>query len=1050
MLHRLRSFRIARGVVVTLLVIALFCNPIFVAAESVDSFLEASRAGQAWGEEMRPTAESLFGSGPGGGYTLLPGSENPVHLDLSDLFQDLDREEGAGHGIDYKGLYGKDAQVRTATETVNEALASEDSHTGAAYRMLLTSMQRSHPDLRNDPFFTQTDQVFRDLFSGEFSACEITERVKKTSYDAHVPDYRMCSRVVKPSGDCTIYHDVEVESEAVNVYIASRGRSWLTVEFDLINGTAQRVDPSDGLNFQAIVPTLDYEQLCGGDGASISREVGHWDWPDSSVGGTQDSTVHYRVLNLPTCENGLKGKIQIEDTTKSSDTEFKLSGRFLFHIGKVKKDVWGPESCIEDGLAAQGEMCEATITYSGVDSNGCASFGGYRFCDGDGKLGPAPLAGVPSTAQQIQVGALQCNFNVGPMDCWTDPQGNVQCPYNSGDQTNDCVALEADPSCAFINSECVEGAQDSNGNCFVYKDRYDCGYDVGIDTVSRENEYQCAGEVRCMGTECVAPQKTENTDFAKATAMLHVAQFIATDLTCSDSATSEGGDSNVDTGECEVFVGEPLKCKKAVGGIVNCCKAPQTVTLGDYIQMLFAMNKLSAEYLEYDVMAEAGSYAANAVNGAWTTIKDTDLWKKMTEPFASWFDSTAATTPASMPTVANFKQMMMRKTAEFIQETFGQEAAEALFRSAGSSSLNLANPSAAIEPSPMLQTMGSVFGAVMTAYMIYQLTMLAINIIWECEESEFELAVKRQLKVTHYVGSYCADRTPFGCIQERESYCVFTSPLSRIIQEQARAQLGISWGSKKNPNCRGLTIEEISSLDWSKIDLTEWIGILKTSGRLPETPEMMDRLYSMENLTGSGSALNVDGNRENTAERNFSRMAGVDMEGKREDARQLAWSGQTGGEHLVPEQQTASLFRYISGPLHFQSCGDGCALIHLGGEENENNWQSKSCGFFYNRGRIQVASPGAIKSATLEYVGWDDRSEISVNGDRVWADPWGGLPPAGTSQCELNNSWRQSVNVDLTPQFQTLDEVEIRHDVAVQGGGEGYLRIRVLFDPAAL
>ena len=34
----------------------------------------------------------------------------------------------------------------------------------------------------------------------------------------------------------------------------------------------------------------------------------------------------------------------------------------------------------------------------------------------------------------------------------------------------------------------------------------------------------------------------------------------------------------------------------------------------------------------------------------------------------------------------------------------------------------------------------------------------------------------------------------------------------------------MDWGSAKSPNCRGFTIEEFQMLDFSKIDLSEWIN----------------------------------------------------------------------------------------------------------------------------------------------------------------------------------------------------------------------------------
>jgi conjugal transfer mating pair stabilization protein TraN len=41
------------------------------------------------------------------------------------------------------------------------------------------------------------------------------------------------------------------------------------------------------------------------------------------------------------------------------------------------------------------------------------------------------------------------------------------------------------------------------------------------------------------------------------------------------------------------------------------------------------------------------------------------------------------------------------------------------------------------------------------------------------------------------------------------------------LQENARGQLGLNWDSPKHANCRGLMIDEISHLDFSKMDFSE-------------------------------------------------------------------------------------------------------------------------------------------------------------------------------------------------------------------------------------
>lgn len=52
-------------------------------------------------------------------------------------------------------------------------------------------------------------------------------------------------------------------------------------------------------------------------------------------------------------------------------------------------------------------------------------------------------------------------------------------------------------------------------------------------------------------------------------------------------------------------------------------------------------------------------------------------------------------------------------------------------------------------------------------------------------------------------------------------YCCFKNVLEKTIQVQGRQQLGKNFGSGGNPDCRGLTLEEIEQIDWSKIDFSE-------------------------------------------------------------------------------------------------------------------------------------------------------------------------------------------------------------------------------------
>ena len=118
----------------------------------------------------------------------------------------------------------------------------------------------------------------------------------------------------------------------------------------------------------------------------------------------------------------------------------------------------------------------------------------------------------------------------------------------------------------------------------------------------------------------------------------------------------------------------------------------------------------------------------------------------------------------------------------------------------------------------------------------------------QCNADEHELGFAREAKRTHYIGSYCTHSNLFGCYAHAYVYCVFTSKIGRIIQEQGRIQLGIGWGSPENPNCRGLSVNEIASIDFDLIDFSEYFGdVFAEMGATPSTADMQNIVDSYVN-----------------------------------------------------------------------------------------------------------------------------------------------------------------------------------------------------------
>lgn len=106
-----------------------------------------------------------------------------------------------------------------------------------------------------------------------------------------------------------------------------------------------------------------------------------------------------------------------------------------------------------------------------------------------------------------------------------------------------------------------------------------------------------------------------------------------------------------------------------------------------------------------------------------------------------------------------------------------------------------------------------------------QVAIMVVMELMSCEQEEQMLGMHREAGLCTYVGSHCSKKIKYiGCVETKKTYCCFNSKLARIINEQGRPQLGRDYGTSKNPNCYGFTPEEIGKIDFSKIDMSEFIA----------------------------------------------------------------------------------------------------------------------------------------------------------------------------------------------------------------------------------
>ncbi len=881
-------------------------------ANELSASFKSNQGGVSNGNISFPTIQN--GQFQSGGGTinvndLFPGTSSSNNDPSSYYFPDgnpnISELEGVYNSNDAMDTIGGNAK----TSLWNDANSGAPTISGSAYKVLLDASNQSKPDFKNDPIMNLSKSTYDDidLIAQGFGDCSADTVIKDKTIKSHVPDYYTCDRLYKPTGNCTITHTIEIAAEPADiVFLIDNSGSMGGVIHDLRNNvgafaqlltqdgsgdlrlggavyrnsdyTFNRVELTPNFNtfkswldgvrtagaptypFDAITWAANHYQWRGGDIRKVLVLVGNDD-----TGGNKSAAISALASNqveLFSFHNN--GDVKSIGTPLADYFSGPLLLKFAQNL-TVVSDKWTPQSCIEDGIASLEEFCSGSYTASPANDNTCVMLSGFQVCKGDpvyNLLGEPPLPNVPKLAARVDVSQLECSFNQGQGTCWIDKDGNEQCLENYQD-VDQCKKYEDNPQCGFISSQCVDGATGSQGNCYVHEEKYDCGYDVDVPSFDKETEYSCGGPIKCMGDDCLDINKTQSTDFARASALLNAAQFMTQDMSCEDIT----GENNT---YCKAFSGDEGECKIAVGGAQDCCEKPSGLSMGDYLTLMMSVPKLDGAIMALD--------SGSAIKGAYQAIRDPAIsgWTEITKPFTSYMENITGA-------IDNFTKPITDLAKEAIQ-ALKDEIAKITGKALGNASATgSAGVPAGASEGMMEQMVGqqaaSILSGIMAAYTAYVVAMMIIQIVWKCEEEEFELNAKRALNSCHQVGSYCKTKVLGACIEKRQTYCCFSSPLSKIIQQQIRPQLGLSWGSAKAPQCDGIPLNRLAEIDWEQVNLDEWLGLLQANGKFPESSAI-----DLDSLTGAGSVFNTDGTRLNAADRAQERLKGVDLDSVRKDA----------------------------------------------------------------------------------------------------------------------------------------------------------------------
>lgn len=846
--------------------VAVFASAAGVLSSPWAAFAQTPPPGAADGRELGEGL--LHGPTTDGEAIYFQGADGTQSIDTTELFQPGGSADDVAAVLE---AFGDDAEAGELAAAIQGRLASEDSQQAAAYRTVRDSARsRSHPDLASDPAFNRSQEILDGddpVFETFFEGCEEVEVPVGSGSSIHVPELHYCARVITPVQSCEINHRYETAlvrlvggeggiqscgAGCIDLYVGRVADNYWNGQCAVFEQEVRvQVENAAAITSAVLSEARwdDYMQILI-DGERI------WQGPNTNFPPETAGPCELRTNWAQTPGVDLTSQFQTNGALEflirvsvTGNGEGYARIRILFDEDRlVTVDDWsiGPEC--DALIAGMSDGACALTTMECLDGPAmdvpCLTVNGFEVCQDD--LSAGPIAGYSPLCRRGQITGT-CNFMAGPLECWTDPNGVQHCPQNEGAEPNGCAVFEDNPDCGFVDSSCLPFALGESGRCYAFDETWDCGYDVETPGGST-TRVSCDGPIRCMGDECVSAPRETNPDFAQAAATLSAMTFMAMETQCLED----------DPAQCEIFAGEAMECKRALGGYQDCCEQPVSVGLADYLQLTMASYDLAKKLHLGQTLANAGLN----VPGAWNAVRNyaSSSLSSITQPFTSAWGSLAQSYGgASVEAIESLsvealKQEMKNATAEFIRDRLGDEVANMFFQPTTDAAGNAV----------LSEGFATALNVVMWIYTIYLIVNILIDIIWACEEEEFLLAARREMNACIRVGTYCASDSAFGCIETRDAYCCYTSPLARIVMEGAAPQFNLDTGTPEAPDCAGLTIAQVAALDWSQIDLGQWYAILAENGIIPNDTATFDSDYALENVTRNQTAREPA---PNTAER---------------------------------------------------------------------------------------------------------------------------------------------------------------------------------------
>jgi conjugal transfer mating pair stabilization protein TraN len=857
-----------------------------------DEFINKAVEGQALGTDLMSGYSVPDVNSSTGQMTLTNGAVAGQTIQQNELFQEIQpgSMDGAAAAYGDSGAFG--AQVNSDISSLQTGTSTH----AYAYQTLMSS-NTSMPNISNDPMWKTSDDIYSlksPLINDLFSGCDKKTSFSEKSCEIHMEDLKTCKKSLKTES-CKVNRVITPLPDHLKPIqkVSVSNSSEVFFNDSLEQVTFQVGEPyngwgygDDGCYFESYTLTInvvDTSRLLSavltkvvGDGGARVIIDGTSIW-DLGGGGCHDIDPWQFSPNINILPYLTAGQHTITFTIFSDDDSTPDGGSYFtvtkkadiqesftdFPAGCRQRlfDAWPPSNSTAPTFISSGSLNDQASTdwWQCTDAATSRIFGGIVIDSTMMKyLTPilpdppvTPPAPICYTAETRRPGHIS-------LPCFTDKDGYQICPeydYNLEEHTS-CNELTSNPQCVYVGETCADGGTSPiTGACQDFIVTYDCGTNTpaSCNQVNEGEKTICDSQIRCMGGECVDQGTESNKDFIRAAAALQVLNKAQQDSNCNPS-----------TGDCALFAGEPMECQMAdmsILGQVDCCNMPIQGSWIDYMWLATNTWELADTSVEAYSIAQNGTVLTNMV-GSWNLVSTgsvfqapigamTNAWSAITQPFSSMYDSVASMLGEEIGTslgIEAAKQQVVQWMGEWIASAFGETAASTLLSATTSTAAGITTTTYSMAGS-MLSSIITVVGII---YAIYQIAKMVVQLIFACTEEEVKLNMLKEQRLctrSGEIGNYCSAKTLFGCVARKEAYCCFSSPFARIFQQQARPQLGMSFGTPKAPSCEGISIQKISQINYNKMDFGEWIDMLKISNQIPIDSLTADAMYDKAMVT---------------------------------------------------------------------------------------------------------------------------------------------------------------------------------------------------------